>query len=178
MNKLQTTPASLSGVKIFGLCCALFVLSCTSVRQEPTAMADTRAADEAAILKTDAAWVIAAKSSSVDAWVAFYTDDAIVLPPNDKVASSKADVRKAVGDLLGLPGLVIVWQPTKVIVARAGDIAYEYGSYDLSFKDAKGKLIKERGKFVEVWRKQTDGSWKCVLDTWNSDLPVEPPPAK
>ena len=40
-------------------------------------------ADEAAIRKLDTGWVKASQSKQVDAWVAFDSDDAVVLPPND-----------------------------------------------------------------------------------------------
>ena len=41
--------------------------------------------------------------------------------------------------------------------------------------DAKGKPIRDTGKILEIWKKQADGSWKCAVDTWNSDLPAAPP---
>jgi len=31
---------------------------------------------------------------------------------------------------------------------------------------------------VEIWKKQADGKWKCILDTYNSDLPVAASPAQ
>lgn len=43
--------------------------------------------------------------------------------------------------------------------------------YDLAFKDPKGNPVTDRGKYLEVWKKQSDGTWKCIVDTWNSDLP-------
>ena len=150
---------------------ALFLVSCAP------APPDTRAADEAAIRKLDADWVKAGQSKQVDAWMAFYSDDATVLPPNDKIATTRDAARKAVGDLLGLPGLAITWQPTKVEVARAGDLAYLYGAYEVSWDEANGKRTKDVGKNVEIWKKQPDGNWKCIVDTWNSDLPAAPPSA-
>jgi hypothetical protein len=27
---------------------------------------------------------------------------------------------------------------------------------------------------LESWKKQADGNWKCIVDTWNSDLPAAP----
>jgi ketosteroid isomerase-like protein len=136
--------------------------------------ADQRA-DEEALRKLDAEWVKAAQSKQVDAWVAFYSDDAAVLPPNEAMATDKDSIRKSVSGLLGLPGLTISWQPTKVEVARSGDIAYLYGKYEVSFEEAPGKRTTDRGKIVEIWRKQADGNWKCIVDTWNSDLPVAAP---
>jgi len=38
--------------------------------------------------------------------------------------------------------------------------------------DASGKPGKDRGKYLEIFRKQTDGTWKCIRDIWNSDLPA------
>jgi ketosteroid isomerase-like protein len=36
-------------------------------------------------------------------------------------------------------------------------------------KDASGKEMYETGKFCETWKKQADGSWKCIVDIWNAD---------
>jgi ketosteroid isomerase-like protein len=178
MAKLRCKAAIISRAMCFGFFCALVVLGCTSAPQQSAAQPDTRGADEAAVRKTDADWAAAAQSKQVDAWVAFYSDDAMVLPPNDSAATSKDSIHKAVGQLLGLPGLSVKWQATKVEVARSGDIAYAQGTYELGMKDSKGKPMADHGKYVEVWKKQPDGNWKCVVDTWNSDLPAMPAPSK
>ena len=150
-----------------GLFC--FLIGCSSGQQPP----DTRsAADEAAIRLADASWVKAAESKQIEEWVAFYADDAVVLPPNAKIVTDKASIRKSVAELLGMPGLSLTWQPTNVEVARSGDLAYLYGAYVLTSNDAKGKSVTDHGKNVEIWKKQGDGHWKCTLDTWNSDSPI------
>ena len=154
--------------------CLLVILGCTT-GQQPPAPTDTRAADEAAIRKLDADWAKAGQSKQVDAWLAFYTDDAVVLPPNDQVAIGKDAIRKPVAEMLAMPGLALSWHPTKVEVARAGDLAYLTGAYELSFNEAGGKAATDQGKLVEIWKKQPDGSWKCIVDTWNSDLPAAAP---
>jgi uncharacterized protein (TIGR02246 family) len=159
-------------VSVAVLSASLIVLNgCNSAQQRPVS-ADMRAAEEAHIRKLDADWVKAAQTKQVDSWMMFYADDAVVLPPNDKAASGKENIRKPVADLLGLPELSISWQPTKVEVARSADLAYLYGAYDLSFKGPAGKTISDKGKNLEIWKKQADGSWKCIVDTWNSDLPA------
>jgi len=107
----------------------LLLLGCNSAQQpQASAPADTRAADETTIMKFDSDWEKAAQTKQVDAWMAFYTEDAVVLPPNEKIATTKDDIRKAVNGLLSLPGLDIHWKATKVEVARSGDLAYAYGA--------------------------------------------------
>jgi uncharacterized protein (TIGR02246 family) len=155
-------------------CCfsgGLALVGCNTVVHAPT---DTRAADEATIRRLDGDWVKAAQTKSVDAWMAFYSDDAVVLPPNEPTATSRESIRRSVGELLGLPGVSVNWQPTKVEVSKSGDIAYLYGTYDLSMTGPKGEPETDHGKVAEIWKKQADGGWRCAVDTWSSDLPAQP----
>jgi len=172
MAKVQSRTAILAVAMCLCVSCVLIVLGCSP------AQPDTRAADEAAVRKADVDWATAAQSKQPDAWLAFYTDDTVVLPPNDQPASGKDSIRKSVAGLLAMPGLSINWQPTKVEVARSGDIAYSYGTYGIIFNDPSGKPVTDQGKYTEVWKKQSDGGWKCVLDMWSSNLPAAPPPSK
>jgi ketosteroid isomerase-like protein len=56
-----------------------------------------------------------------------------------------------------------------------GELAYTRGTYSLTMQPAGAAPMSDTGKFVEVWRKQPDGSWKIKWDIYNSDNP--PPPA-
>jgi len=132
---------------------------------------DTRAADAQAIKDLDVQWSKTALAKDVDGTVAFYSDDAVVLPPNEPVATTKPAIRAGWVELLG-PGVDVTWQASTVEVAKSGDIAYEVGTYAVAMKDAKGNPANDRGKIVVVWKKQADGKWKAAVDTWNSDLPA------
>jgi ketosteroid isomerase-like protein len=145
-------------------------------KPQPAAPPDNRVADAAAVQKADADWSVAAQAKQADAWVAFYADDAVVLPPNDTMATSKDAILKTITDLLALPGLSVSWQTTKAEAARSGDLAYTYGTYELTSNDSRGRPTTDHGKYSEVWKKQADGSWKCIVDMWSSDSPVAPAP--
>jgi ketosteroid isomerase-like protein len=80
--------------------------------------------------------------------------------------------------MLARPDLELTWTPTKVELAKAGDMAYDYGAYAMSYKDASGKAVSEHGKFATVWKKQATGAWKAVVDTSNSDSAASKPAAK
>ena len=123
----------------------------------------------------DAQWSKAAAAKDLEQTVAFYSDDAIVLPPNATSAATKETVRNVWKDVLAAPGLVISWKPSKVKLGHNGAMAWVSGTYELIMNDASGKPINDRGKYLEVWEKQADGNWKCAADMWNSDLAVSPP---
>jgi ketosteroid isomerase-like protein len=135
------------------------------------------AAAEAAVRKGDADWAAAASTASVDAWIAFYAADAVVLLPNDQLASAKELLRHTVTRLLALPHLSVAWRPIKVEVARSGDLALLIGAYELRFGDSRGAPVSDRGRRLEIWRKQADGTWKCSVDTWILDEPIAAPSA-
>lgn len=120
----------------------------------------------------DAQWSKAATARDLEQTVGFYSDDAIVLPPNAASAATKDMVRNVWKDILTAPGLVISWKPSKVKLGHNGAMAWVSGAYELTMNDAGGKPINDRGKYLEVWEKQADGNWKCVADMWNSDLAV------
>ena len=66
---------------------------------------ETQAEDEATIRRLDAAWVKIAALQDPDAWVAFYADDATVLPPNEKAADRQGGDSEVDCGLLSLPNL-------------------------------------------------------------------------
>ena len=123
----------------------------------------------------DAQWSKAAAAKDLEQTVAFYSDDAIVLPPNATRAATKETVRNVWKDVLAAPGLVISWRPSKVKLGHNGAMAWVSGAYELTMNDVGGKPINDRGKYLEVWEKQADGNWKCAADMWNSDLAVSAP---
>ncbi len=159
-------------LQCLGVLCAAALAGCSPAATTPATPPDTRAADEAAILKMDEAWNQAAATEKVDGWMKYYTDDVVVQPPNEPRAVGAAAARKGIEALFALPEVKISWKAEKVIVARSGEMGYLYGDYELSFKD-KGKTITEKGKMVEIMHKQPDGSWKCGFDMWSPNAPAK-----
>jgi ketosteroid isomerase-like protein len=123
----------------------------------------------------DAQRAKAAAAKDVEQTIAYYSDDAIVLPPNATSAATKEAVRNVWKEMFASPGLVITWKPTKVQLAKSGDMGWVSGTYELTMNGASGKPINDRGKYLEVWEKQSDGNWKCRAEMWNSDLAASAP---
>ena len=123
----------------------------------------------------DAQWAKAAAAKDVEQTIGYYSDDAIVLPPNATSAATKEAIRNVWKDMLASSGFVISWQPTRVQVGKSGEMAWVHGTYELTMNDTSGKPINDRGKYLEVWEKQSDENWKCRADMWNSDLAASAP---
>jgi uncharacterized protein (TIGR02246 family) len=141
------------------------------------AAVESHSADESAIRAADAGTLKAANEKDVNRAVAAYADDASWLPPNAPIANGKDAIRAGWTAFLSSPGLRIDWQITKLNISRSGDLAYTVYAYELTMQGPDGKTIADHGKDLAVWKKQLDGSWKMIVDTFNSDVPL-PPPSK
>jgi uncharacterized protein (TIGR02246 family) len=124
--------------------------------------------DEQAVRDADADWSKAAGAKDLDKTVSYYADDAIVLPPNEPMVTTKDGIRNLwKGFLDSLQ--TISWNTTRVEVAKSGDMAVTTGTYELTMNDGS----KDKGKYCEVWEKK-DGTWKVATDMFSSDLPAVP----
>jgi ketosteroid isomerase-like protein len=149
------------------------VFTLTGLIACPPSLRATGAADpvasEAAVRKADADWAATTSTASANAWMSFYAADAIVLLPHDQIASGTELIRQTVTRLLALPHVSLVSRPIDVKVASSGEVALLMGVYELRFDDEHGSPVSDRGRRLEIWRRQSDGSWKCSVDTWNLD---------
>ena len=114
--------------------------------------------------------VKAAQAKDAAKFASFYAEEAAFMVPNAPLASGPA-LRRTVDQLFALPGFSLKFESSKVVVAGSGDLAYSQGRYDLTVNDAQGRPSPEVGKYVTVFRKQSDGSWKLTADIFNSDSP-------
>ena len=131
--------------------------------------------NEQLLRNLDAQRAKAAAAKDVEQTIGYYSADAVVLPPNATGAATREAIRNVWKDMFASPSLVMSWQPTRVQVGKALEMAWVSGTYELTMNDASGKPMNDRGKYLEVWEKQTDGNWKCRADMWNSDLAASAP---
>jgi ketosteroid isomerase-like protein len=146
----------------------LFLLSLSTACQRQAT------SDEAALRKLDDEWSKVAASRDVEKMMSYYSDDAVVMLPNIPTLTGKEPIRSLWKSMLDSQSFSGGWKATKVEVARSGDLAYVSGDYEFTEQDDSGKPITDKGKYLEVWKKQAD-SWKCVAGMFNSDLPAGVP---
>lgn len=123
------------------------------------------------IEETNAQFMAAVNRGDTSKVAALYTEHAVVLPPNAETVRGR-DGAKALFDgmiqQMGVPTLTL----STVDVTEVGDTAYEVGVYTMKLQPPGGNVVNDRGKYVVVWERQGDGSWKLAVDMWNSDLPM------
>ena len=64
------------------------------------------------------------------------------------------------------------WTPEGARMSASGDMGFTWGHYEGDSKDAQGNPVKKTGRYMTVWKKQPDGTWKVELDASN-DGPAE-----
>ena len=122
------------------------------------------AAEETAIRTTDANWLAAATAHDLERVLPFWADDATILPPGEPAIVGKEAIRQYVSAAFATPGFSITWKTEKVEVSQSGDLAYSTGTDRISVTTRDGKSVTQENRGVVIWKKQPDGSWKCILD--------------
>jgi uncharacterized protein (TIGR02246 family) len=116
------------------------------------------------VMQASREWSQTASTGNVEKILSYWTDDAVVISPGQPALKGKNEIRQMVEGSFKTPGFHISWQPQSVEVSQSGDMAYLIEKSEITFNDSLGKAITTRYNGVTVWKKQTDGSWKNVVD--------------
>ena len=165
----------------FALAACLALAAACQPRPRETGMADTSSAgatsaalssaDENNIRALDAAWAKAATAGDGPAIAALYDPNATLLPPGEPMVKGEAAKKYWMDFAKGYSG------PTQLntqSVEGSGDLAVAVGTYRMTLTPKKAgakPLPTDEGKYVEVLKRQDDGSWKILHDVWNTNAP-------
>ena len=151
--------------------CALLALSAGAIAGGCASLPPVEAgAEEQTIRRLDAKFGAAADKRDLEAEVALYASDAVMMPPDAPAAKGTEAIRALWTEILKTPGLAINIVPEKIDLSTAGDLATDMGRAESEWDGPQGR-VKVVEKYLEVWRK-TDGQWKVAYDTWSSNAPA------
>lgn len=147
-------------IMLFGFIIILFViLSCTKNAKNPPA---------GILLQTDSDFsAMSVKEGMFKAFLFYIDEDGVMLRNNsfpDKGKESLAQRFAGNSDT----AFILSWKPLFENISGSGDLGYTYGVHTKKDK-LTGKI--SNGTYVTIWQKQTDGTWKFVLDTGTQGLP-------
>jgi ketosteroid isomerase-like protein len=108
-----------------------------------------------------------------DRIAAHFAGDGNVMVPNGPTMTGKDTIGKTMKDALADPNRSLAVQSVQVDVSKARDLGYTRGTYVLTATDpASEKMATEKGRFVTIFRKDANGSWKAVQQISNAEAPA------
>ena len=98
----------------------------------------------------------------------YYTEDATILAANYPAVKGRAAIQAMFKTMPPMSAF-----KTEIVdLDGRGNLAYVRGNYTMTLAPPGAPPINDQGKYIEVWKKGADGSWKVSYDSWTSDLPV------
>lgn len=104
------------------------------------------------------------------AFADWFADDGVALGNGQAPLVGKVAILKSAKWLA--KDYQLTWTPTDGLMGPSGDMGYTWGHFEGHSKDANGNPVTTSGRYMTIWRKQPDGSWKVVLDS-GSNEPAE-----
>lgn len=138
---------------------------------EPAPVMDTREADIQAIRDLDAESLKDLANKDIDKFVGYYADEAVCLYPGMPILEGKQAIKASLAPMIADPNYSFTQQSLRVEASKGGDMVYSVSTYVQTATDAKTRQTRtEKGKYLTIYSKQTDGSWKAVVDAAVPDV--------
>ena len=102
---------------------------------------------------------------------AVYTEDARIMPFDSPAVTGRQGGQKVWQGYIDMGGKSVSLQ-TLEFEELGDDRAAERGAFTLEIQTEDGQTGQALGKFIVVWKRQADGSWKWDWDCWNLDAPM------
>jgi ketosteroid isomerase-like protein len=116
------------------------------------------------MVDTDKAFSAASEKNGMKkAFLEYIADDAVLLRPGF-LPIVEGDVIRFLNAQEDT-SFTMTWEPKGADIAASGDLGFTYGVYKVATADTV-----LQGTYLNIWRKQADGSWKFVVDTGNQGI--------
>jgi len=120
------------------------------------------------LLQTDRDFsAMSVKEGMFEAFLFYIAEDGVILRNNSFPSTGKETLKERFAGKSDT-AFILSWEPLFEKISQCGDLGYTYGIHSNTDKST-GETTK--GTYITIWQKQTDGSWKFVLDTGTQGLP-------
>jgi len=116
-----------------------------------------------AIDKGNGQWIDAWDKADASLIAGLFAPDGIMLGRNGKLFKGPQQVLEHMKPVMESAGKGVKAVVTTVDLWLDGETAYETGKFSYTFQE-KGKPVTEDGRYVTIWKRQNDGSWKIIMD--------------
>lgn len=122
--------------------------------------------DRAVLLQTDREFSQkSVEAGAAEAFRIYLSEEALELPAGSNPVFGRSAIYE--GMKPGQEQYVLAWEPQDGEAAKSSDLGYTWGKYTVTSKPETGEPVKSHGKYLNVWKKQADGSWKVLVDMGN-----------
>jgi uncharacterized protein (TIGR02246 family) len=128
--------------------------------------AQSASADSAAIHEVSRQFSAAYVRGDAPAMAALYTVDGVIFPDRSDAIGGRDSIQTYWTLRPGNRVTRHVATPTHIRVE--GDVAYDYGIFEVSGENGGQPWGPSTGKYVIVWRREPGGPWRIHLDIWNA----------
>ncbi len=126
-------------------------------------------AEVARLMQTSREWSKVAASGDMNAALAYFADDAVMMAESQPPVRGKAAIRDYLAASSKIPGFRIEWEPLEGKVS--GDLGYLIERTKVTMTGPQGRPVVLNQQALTIWRKQADGTWKNVVDMTTSVAP-------
>ncbi len=102
----------------------------------------------------------------IEGWVSYFADDGIMMPGGHDMVVGKQAIREYETKAFAIPGFALRWEPIDGGVS--GNLGYTYGVFKTARNGPNGEQVFSYGKYVTIWKRQADRSWKVAVDIGNA----------
>lgn len=136
-------------------------------------MTKSAAQNDADVIRNACAqFTTAANAGDADLWASVYAPEGVLLPPNHPPVEGRAAIRDYMAqEFFGVFDVQMEDRTVELVVD--GNMAFRRGSGTLTLTPKNGDpAIDDHMSYLEVWLRQSDGSWKLSQDAFNSNQPA------
>ncbi len=123
------------------------------------------------LLEADRAFDGATAARGEAGFASFLSDDMTTIRADQPIVRGKDAFLEGWKSLLTTPGLSLRWQPQLARISEDGTLGFTVGTYTTTRNENGAARVVGTGKYVTIWRKQPDGTWKVIFDSGVSDTP-------
>ncbi|MBE2218512.1 MAG: DUF4440 domain-containing protein [Ignavibacteria bacterium] len=108
------------------------------------------------------------KKGMVEAFLAYADENAVILRDYTMPIVGRDAVKAFISE--GSNDFTLIWEPLFADISTSLDLGYTYGTYVLTYMDKDNNEQQAKGTYLTIWKKDSSGSWKWVLDNGNQGL--------
>ncbi len=152
--------------RLFQTALALTTIACVACTDAPEI---DPATERESLMQADRDFAVDTAARGGDGWADWFAEDGVMFPREGRVRGREA-IRERMLPVFTPENPRLIWEPESAVVAASGDLGYTVGHWRMLpvGSDDTAEALRT-GSYVSIWRKDSSGKWRVVLDIGNDD---------